>query len=45
MDKRIFLLNDQTKYTGISNVTIDIYNSVDNATIISLIMNNKKSQN
>ncbi len=45
MDKHIFLLNDQTKYTGISNVTMDIYNSIDNATIISLIMNNKKSKN
>lgn len=45
MDKQVFLLNDQTKYTGISNVTMDIYNSIDNATLISLIMNNKKSQN
>jgi glycosyltransferase involved in cell wall biosynthesis len=45
MDKHIFLLNDQTKYTGISNVTMDIYNSIENATIISLIMNNKKSKN
>ena len=44
MEKHIFLLNDQTKYTGISNVTMDIHSSVDNTTIISLIMNSKKSK-
>lgn len=45
MDKHIFLLNDQTKYTGISNVTMDIHSSVDNTAIISLILNSRKSKN
>lgn len=43
MNKQIFLINDQVKYTGISNVTMDIYNAVNNVTMISLIMNNKKA--
>ena len=45
MVKHVFLLTDQTKYTGISSVTMDIYNSIENATIVSLIMNSKKSKN
>ncbi len=45
MDRIIYLLNDQSDYTGISTVAKNIHSAVPNSRILSLVMNTKNNGN